>query len=345
MGALHLVSRLPGQLSPDSPLAAVSLYQDTLSPSGARTQLQHLVRFSRLITGNTEAGLADFDWRSLRARHVEFVLPLLKHKGYAPSVVNATLSALRRVARWAWHLEQMREEDYRRIKDVPGVRQGDERRRPARALSGGEIVSLFESCERAGNLCGLRDACLITLLYAGGLRLDEACRVEVKDYSTRSHIISVRGKGQKVRRVFFGPGGARRALNAWLRARGGEPGPLLCPVERWPDRIVIRRLSGTGLARALARRAERAQVAHFTPHDLRRSLGTHLAAAGEDIDTVRRIFGHSDALTTQRYIMRGEEAQRRAALKVSVQFRSGRSRRRRKGKRGSNWRARLRAKL
>lgn len=333
LGVRHLLRLLPGHIHPDSNLAPPTLYLHELAPSGARSQRANLVRAARLLGGS--AGL-DFDWAALRLSHLEFLRGALKGARYAPSTINATLSAVRAVARRAWHLGQMAESDYARLKDVRLVKADDgRRRRSARSLALSEIATLFESCEREGSLCALRDAALLALLYGGGLRRDEACALDLSAYSRRSHQLAVVGKGDKARTVYFSDGGARRALHAWLRVRGEEAGALICPVTRH-GAVAHRHLSTNGLYRALERRAFACGLEHFTPHDLRRSFGTHLIDEGTDIDLVRRMFGHAEVVTTQRYLMRGEKEKRQASLKIHVPFRTrgGKGGRRRKKRRG-----------
>lgn len=348
LGALHLVKSAPGRISPSSPLAPVMLYFEGLAASGKRTQSCNLVRAARLLSGDSEMGL-DYEWRDLRSGHLEFLRGSLKGKGYSPSVINSTISALRGVARWAWHLGQMALEDYERLRDVRLVRASEERRRPARALAAPEIVALFESCERDGSLCAVRDACLLALLYGGGLRRNEACELMLSAYVPRSHTLTLSGKGNRTRSVYFAPGGARRALNAWLRVRGAEPGALLCPVSRHQGEVIIKHLHPNAVYCALKRRALSAGIESFTPHDLRRSLGTHLRDKGVDIDMVRQLLGHAEIRTTQIYLLTSEKQKREASLKIKVPFRSarggGKGKRKRRGRSKSSWRQQVRSKL
>jgi site-specific recombinase XerD len=343
IGALRLLRNTPGQVHPSSPLAPAILYLENLAPSGKRSQKNNLVRAARVLTGDDHAGL-DYEWRELRSGHLEFLRGALK-KRYAPSLINSTLSALRGVARWAWHLGQMPLEAYERIKDVGLVRATEERRRPVRALSVEEICALFASCESENTACALRDAVLLALLYRGGLRRDEACNLPLAAYNRRKHTLSVKGKGGRTRTIFFDDGGARRALNAWLRLRGLQPGPLLCAVNRH-NQILPHGLSTDGLYRALMRRLERAGLEHCTPHDLRRTLGTHLRDEGVDLDLIRQLLGHVEIRTTQIYLLTDERQKKKAMQKIKVDFRSSRGKKRRRGKRrGSNWRQQVRAKL
>ena len=75
-----------------------------------------------------------------------------------------------------------------------------------------------------------RDAALLSLLYASGLRRAEAVALELADIDQITGLLRVRqGKGRKPRPVSL-PASALPALQDWLEARGSEPGPLFCPV-------------------------------------------------------------------------------------------------------------------
>jgi integrase/recombinase XerD len=325
IGALHLLRRAPGHLPPESPLAPVLLYLNSLAGSGHRSMRVNLERAGTLLGGR---GL-DYDWYGLRAGHVEFLRGTMLGEGYAPATINVTLSAVREVARRAWLLqpEWMTADDLTRILTVRRVRAG-ERIRPARALSAEEIASLLKACDRAGGPIGARDAAILVLLYRGGLRRGEAVSLDVSHYSARTHTLKVLGKGGRTRFAYFDDGGARRVLNWWLRERGEAQGAFLCPVKQ--GEVEIRRLSAMAVYKALARRGAQAGLEHFTPHDLRRSFGTHLLQKGADLDLVRQLLGHVEIMTTQKYILRDDREQRRAALKIEVNFRPGKKKKRRR---------------
>jgi len=256
--------------------------------------------------------------RRLSFESVTVVLFRLREAGAAPATVNAVLSALKGVARCAWHTGLMTAEEYQRVGDVRGVRGS--RLPRGRALTGEEISSLLRACERSPGPAGSRDACLVALLAGAGLRRAEAVSLDLSHYSRRDHSLRVRGKGDKERLVYLEDGGTRRALNAWLRARGDAPGPLLCPVSK-QGTIVLRRLSAQAVYKALRKRSREAGIPRISPHDLRRTFATSLLDCGADIGSVQSLLGHTSAETTAIYDRRGEAAKRRTSALASLPYR------------------------
>jgi site-specific recombinase XerD len=70
----------------------------------------------------------------------------------------------------------------------------------------------------------------------------------------------------------------------------------------------------------LVKRATQAGVAHFSPHDLRRTMAGDLLDAGADIVTVQKMLAHASVQTTARYDRRPEQVKRRAANLIHVPY-------------------------
>src|SRR5207247_482737 len=104
---------------------------------------------------------------------------------------NATLCAVRGVARAAWNLGQISAEDYQRIKNVSSVR--GERLPAGRALAGGEVVALLDACVRDESAAGARDAALVALLDGAGLRRSEVAALDLEHFDPASGELRVRG--------------------------------------------------------------------------------------------------------------------------------------------------------
>src|SRR5690606_17496953 len=72
---------------------------------------------------------------------------------------------------------------------------------------------------RAEEAVASRDRAFLELLYAGGLRVSEACGLDLTNLSLSERTVRVMGKGRKERVVPIG-GKAEAALRAWLAVRG-----------------------------------------------------------------------------------------------------------------------------
>ncbi len=182
------------------------------------------------------------------------------------------------------------------------------------------MAALLDVCTTDTTAAGARDAALLSVLYAAGLRREEVVGLDYLDYEHLTGRLIIRGKGSKERTVYVS-GGASTALAAWLAIRGETTGPLFWPVNKG-GHITPRRMTAQAVYNLLRKRATEAGVRSFSPHDLRRTFVGDLLDAGADIATVARLAGHANIQTTARYDRRPEEAKRRAAGLLHVPYRA-----------------------
>lgn len=303
----------PTFLAPERhPLA---FYLAGLAPSSRATVLRALRPVAALAGGAVET----VHWHELRAVHLAAIREQLIARDLAPATVNLALSALRGVARAAWELGLMSAEEYARVGAVKRAR--GERLPAGRAASGGEVRALMEACAADPTPAGARDAALVALLYAAGLRRTEAAGLAAGDIDLDAGSVAVRcGKGNKGRLVYLAAGAAA-ATRDWLDVRGPAPGPLFLAINKG-GRIGAGGMGAQAVYNALAKRARQAGVAHLSPHDLRRTFVGDLLDAGADIATVQKLAGHASVATTARYDRRGEAAKRRAVALLHVPYRA-----------------------
>lgn len=290
-----------------------AVYLAGLKPTGRRSMLSKLNRVAVLLGCEDALAVA---WVELRFQHVAAVRAKLQEENLAAATVNATLAALKGVARAAFNLGLMSGEDLERIRSVKAVR--GEKLLAGRALTTGEVSALLRVCVRAGGAGGARDAALIALMSAGGLRRSEVVDLDRADYDAEAGELVVRGKGDKERLLYVNDGAAR-ALADWLEHRGDEPGALFQPVSKG-GRVLRRRMTDQAVYNMLVRRARQANVRRFSPHDLRRTFVSNLLDAGADVVTVQQLAGHANVQTTARYDRRGEEAKRKAVGLVDTPY-------------------------
>jgi integrase/recombinase XerD len=147
---------------------------------------------------------------------------------------------------------------------------------------------------------GVRDAAMLELIYAAGLRVSELTGLKLRDINLDGCFVRVFGKGSKERVVPFGSY-ARQKIDLYLQqARTdllkGQVSPYLF-IGR-PGKPMTRQ----GFWKLLDRCARKAGIRKkITPHTLRHSFATHLLEGGADLRSVQIMLGHVDIATTQIY--------------------------------------------
>lgn len=141
-----------------------------------------------------------------------------------------------------------------------------------------------------------RDAAVLTLLYAGGLRISEALALTGAENPLPASL-RVLGKGGKERIVPMLPAAAE-AIARYA---------TLCPFALNRDQPLFRGVRGGALSpravqlRVAELRARLGLPASATPHALRHAFATHLLAHGGDLRAIQELLGHASLSTTQRY--------------------------------------------
>ena len=133
----------------------------------------------------------------------------------APATINRRLAALRRFFIWAKenHLTEFHPTE--RIRNVESVSHGP------KSLDRKQWHRLERSVEQARGMQGIRDRCILLLLYHTGLRTGELAGLLLSDIvlGERSGQVMVRrGKGNKNRRVPLNAD-ARAAIRDYLQVR------------------------------------------------------------------------------------------------------------------------------
>lgn len=148
-----------------------------------------------------------------------------------------------------------------------------------------------------------RDIAVLTLLYAAGLRIDEALSLN-RDVLPLQDTLTVIGKGRKQRIVPLLPV-AKAAIDDYVARCPYQPrgdGPLFLGARGGRLRAEIIQAGLRKLRAALG------LPDSATPHALRHSFATHLLARGGDLRAVQELLGHASLSTTQRYT--GVDAER-----------------------------------
>jgi len=253
-------------------------------------------------------------WGDLRFQHVAAIRSRLREEGLAPGTVNCLLHALKGVARAAFRLGLLSGEDLARIREVEPLRYA--RELAGRALTADEVKALIRVCVKDRRTQGRRDAALLSVLFATGMRRSEVVALALEDYDRETGALLLHGKGDRERKVYLA-GQAKAAFDGWLDVRGESPGSVFVPITKGGS-IDLRPVTDQWVYACLRRRARQAGVKRFSPHDLRRTFTTLMLERGADLLTVSRFVGHANVETTRRYDRRGEVAKRKLAQMVDT---------------------------
>lgn len=160
-----------------------------------------------------------------------------------------------------------------------------------RVLSEQEMLAILKL--PAGQKLALRDATILELLYATGLRVSELISLKKSDINLEAGFLVACGKRSKERIVPIGSY-AREVIKAYLEQIKAK-GPFLFPGRK-----------GTMMTRQAIWKLIRKyglliSKQHLSPHVLRHTFATHLLEGGADLRSVQLLLGHEDISTTQIY--------------------------------------------
>ena len=168
-------------------------------------------------------------------------------------------------------------------------------------LSEEEVTRLLETAYKSGTNEGQRDAVIMELLYATGLRVGELMSLNLQDVDLSEANIRCTVKGSNKRIVYLHTK-AMEELRSYLKeARIGLLG------NRFTEQALFVNHRGERLTRQwvwmiLKTYAQKAGInRNITPYTLRHSFATHLLQKGASLRQVQRLLGHSSISTTQVY--------------------------------------------
>ena len=205
--------------------------------------------------------------------------------------------ALCSIRRYFWFL---RKENKLQVSPVEGISLPKVERTLPKAPSTANIDKLLAKPNQ-NKARGLRDAAIISVLYAAGLRVSELVNLKLEDLDISHGYIKTVGKGQKERVVPLNER-ALALVNAYLQI--ARPRFL----SNKDSNLVFVRKHGLSLSRQsvwkiIKKYAVLAGIpTDLSPHQLRHSFATHLLEGGINLRALQLLLGHSDLATTEIYM-------------------------------------------
>ncbi len=166
-------------------------------------------------------------------------------------------------------------------------------------LSVEEVAAILDSVDTNAGWTGLRDRAILEILYGCGLRVSEACSLQISHVYLQEGFVRVVGKGDKERLVPLGELAAD-AFRNYLDARPQAAEPAF-------DDVAFLNKNGRPLSRVAIFNLVKKQALlagvrkEISPHTFRHSFATHLIENGADLRIVQEMLGHESILTTEIY--------------------------------------------
>ena len=212
----------------------------------------------------------------------------LKKKGLKDSSIYRRRSSL---STWYNYLQEEGWRDDHPVRQLPNMRRG---RRLPKEMSESAVEQLLAMPD-ISTATGLRDRCMLELMYATGLRVSELVGLTLSNIDIQAGVIRVVGKGNKERMVPFG-----EEAGVWL-AKWQQKRPHSANAHLFPGRNG-KAMSRQNFWQRIKIYAELAEITPLpSPHTLRHAFATHLLNHGADLRAVQMLLGHAHITTTEIY--------------------------------------------
>ena len=144
----------------------------------------------------------------------------------------------------------------------------------------------------------LRDAAVIELLFASGMRISELCTLQNNDVNLQDGTILIYGKGNKDRRIQIGNTSVIRILEEYRNEFNAE----INKCNHFFANQNSTPMSDQSVRRMINKYSEMALIdMHITPHMFRHTFATSLLDADVDIRYIQDMLGHSSINITEIY--------------------------------------------
>ncbi len=231
-------------------------------------------------------------WTAVTLDDLRAYLAALEARGLSARSRARRLAALRQFFRFLQREEQL-SANPAELLDSPRLPQ-----RLPKVLPEAEVTALLAAPDPS-TPSGQRDAAMLEVLYATGLRVSELVGLTLKQLDLRRGVVRPLGKGSKERVV---PMVILAVEKLQLYLAQGRP--RLLKDKQTPYIFINQRggpLTRQGFWKILQQYALKAGVRPLSPHTLRHSFATHLLSRGANLKVLQMLLGHANLTTTQIY--------------------------------------------
>ena len=255
---------------------------DGLSPRTLANYKYTLDMFSERVNKSVSKITAD-DIRG-------YISYLSEARGLRETSLQTHISVLRAFFSWLLMEERIKKNPMLKIRSLKL-----DKKNARQALSVEELERLRDACK------GYREKALVEFLVSTGCRLSEVAQLNVADLDFNNRSVTVTGKGNQERPVYFSIR-ARLMLQEYIKERKGGEGLFVSsktPYLPLKPRAIQRIIHGLSVRAGLDARVH--------PHLLRHTFATHALNSGMDVTAIQQLLGHENISTTQIYAAMNED--------------------------------------
>ena len=219
-----------------------------------------------------------------------YISYLSEARGLRETSLQTHISVLRAFFSWLLMEERIKKNPMLKIRSLKL-----DKKNARQALSVEELERLRDACK------GYREKALVEFLVSTGCRLSEVAQLNVADLDFNNRSVTVTGKGNKERPVYFSIR-ARLMLQEYIKERKGGEGLFVSsktPYLPLKPRAIQRIIHGLSVRAGLDARVH--------PHLLRHTFATHALNSGMDVTAIQQLLGHENISTTQIYAAMNED--------------------------------------
>lgn len=233
------------------------------------------------------------DYRKINLDMIRNYLKYLDNLKYKKNSVSKNLSSLRSYYKFLTEEKVILNNPFKNISNPKKDKKLPD------FLNYEEINKLFDCADTTTPL-GLRNRCILEILYDTGIRVSELVNLKISDIEFDRKIINILGKGKKERIVYYGD-----YLQEVLEKYINDSRKYLLN-NKSSEYLILNnngsKITTRGVEYIIDKMVNEAAIKHkISPHVLRHTFATHMLNGGADIKSIQQLLGHESLSTTGIY--------------------------------------------
>lgn len=266
-------------------------YLHNIKKTSVNTEISYQRDLKKMAEFLAERGIKNF--KDVKELELEGYISYMEREKFASSSISRSVASMRAFFQYLWKEGVIAKDPAENLKP-PKVEK-----KPPEILSIEEVDKLLQQ-PKLNTPKGVRDAAMLELLYATGMRVSEMLHLQVSDINLQfGYVICHENSRERIIPIGIP---CKKALERYLQTTRES---FVKDVE---ETALFTNCSGKAMSRqgfwkVLKGYADDAGIQRdITPHTLRHSFAVHMLQNGADIRSVQEMLGHSDISTTQIYL-------------------------------------------